>query len=624
MNARFLLRAAALATAASWSCSAAATPAAAPMRPNFVFVLLDDAGFSDLGSYGGEIATPTFDTLAKQGVRFTNFHTAATCEASRAILHSGVDNHLAGAGALMPVIAESQKGRPGYEGYLSDRAHSLGQLLHDGGYATYFAGKWNLGYGLERGPGARGWERYLGLEQTGADNFEAKVWAPFNTEAVWWQDGKRYVPPKDFYSSAVYTDTLIRYIDEGRKGASGGGARPFFAMLSLQAVHSPLQAPQADIDKYAKTYQAGWDAIRAERYKRQVEMGLMPAGLKLPKVPASLGFPYLRGDGEWASFSEAEQREFAHKMAVYAGMLDNADQQVARLREHLRQIGELDNTVFIVMSDNGADFTDTSRINFPFRAWYRMKYPAGSDAMGGPSSYVHYGPYWAEVSNTPLSLIKASPGEGGMRVPFIISLPPALKGAAQDSAIATAFAYATDVLPTVLDLAGIEPPGDTYRGQPKHRPTGHSLLPYLQGQSPTVHAPDEAIGFESLGAQALYKGDHKIWRMGSPFDGKWRLHDLKNDPTESRDLSAEQPERMRAMLADVEAYNRASGVILPEPGYDPVKQLLRNNWPVLLQQLWPVLAAMLLGLAALVWLAVWAWRRWRRRRVRHRGAIIIG
>lgn len=155
-----------------------ATGAAVAQRPNIVFVLLDDAGFSDLGSYGGEIATPHIDTLARQGVRFSNFHTAATCEASRAILHSGVDNHLAGAGALMPVIAESQKGKPGYEGYLSERAHSLGQLMRDGGYATYFAGKWNLGYGLERSPGARGWERYLGLEQTGADNFEAKVGHP--------------------------------------------------------------------------------------------------------------------------------------------------------------------------------------------------------------------------------------------------------------------------------------------------------------------------------------------------------------------------------------------------------------------------------------------------------------
>jgi len=587
-------------------CASAAGATARP--PNIVFVLLDDAGFSDLGSYGGEIATPTFDTLAKEGVRFSNFHTAATCEASRAMLHSGVDNHRAGAGALMPVIAESQKGRPGYEGYLSERAHSLGTLMRDGGYATYFAGKWNLGYGLERSPGARGWDRYLGLEQTGADNFEAKVWAPFNTEAVWWQDGRRYTPPKDFYSSRTYVDTLIRYIDEGRAGNAAG--KPFFAMLSLQAVHSPLQAPRSDIDKYAQRYQKGWDAVRAERYRRQVALGLMPAGLTLPRVPAALGFPHLRGSGEWSSFSAEEQSAFAHKMAVYAGMLDHADRQVGRLREHLRAIGELEHTVFVIMSDNGADFTDTSRINLPFRAWYRWTYPAGES--GGPGSYVHYGPYWAEVSNTPLSLIKGSPGEGGMRVPFIISLPPALKGSIQDGAIADGFAWGTDVLPTLLELGGIALPGDEYQGRKLHRPTGKSLLPYLRGETAQVHAADEAIGFESLGAQALYQGGWKIMRMGSPFDGQWRLYDLRADPTESRDLSAAQPQRLQRMLAEVEAYNRANGVVLPEPGYDPIKQLLRNNWPVLLRQLW-FLPAMALGLLLLLgWAARRAWRRRRR------------
>ena len=581
-----------------------AADAASPRQPNIVFVLLDDAGFSDLGSYGGEIATPTFDTLAKEGVRFSNFHTAATCEASRAMLHSGVDAHRAGMGALMPVIADNQKGKPGYEGYLSDQAHSLGTLMRDGGYATYFAGKWNLGYGLERSPGARGWDRYLGLEQTGADNFEAKVWAPFNTEAVWWQDGQRYRPTKDFFSSKTYVDTLIRYIDEGRTGSAAG--KPFFAMLSLQAVHSPLQAPQADIDKYAQAYQKGWDAVRAERYRRQVELGLMPARLTLPRVPAELGFPFLRGNGDWAAFSADEQRAFAHKMAVYAGMLDNADQQVGRLREHLRAIGELDHTVFVIMSDNGADFTDTSRINLPFRAWYRWAYPAGEG--GGPGSYVHYGPYWAEVSNTPLALIKGSPGEGGMRVPFILSLPPALKGTIRNGAIVDAFAWGTDILPTLLELAGIPLPGDEYRGRKLHRPTGKSLLPYLRGEAASVRGGDEAIGFESLGAQALYQGDWKIMRMGSPFDGKWRMYNLREDPSESRDLSAAMPERLQRMLAEVEAYNRANGVVLPEPGYDPVKQLLRNNWPVLLKQLWWLPAAALGLLLLLGWAARRAWR----------------
>ncbi len=585
-----------------------AADAAPRLRPNIVFVLLDDAGFSDLGSYGGEIATPTMDALAAQGVRFSNFHTAPTCEASRAMLHSGVDNHLAGMGALMPVIAESQMGQPGYEGHLSDRVHSLGTLMRDGGYATYFAGKWNLGYGLERGPGARGWDRYLALEQTGADNFEAKVWAPFNTEAVWWQDGRRFHPPKDFYSSSAYADALMRYIDEGR--SAGGGGKPFLAMLSLQAVHAPLQAPRADIERYAQRYQAGWDRIRAERYQRQVQMGLMPAGLTLPRVPAALGFPHLRADGDWNRLGADEQRDMAQRMAVYAGMLDHADQQIGRLREHLRRIGELERTVFVVMSDNGADFTDVSRVNLPFRAWYRSNYPAGDGAMGGPGSFVHYGPYWAEVSNTPLAQIKGSPGEGGMRVPFILSLPPALKRGIADGSIAPAFAWVTDVLPTLLELADIALPAASAE---RHRPSGTSLLPYLRGEAGRVHAADEAIGFESLGAQALFRGDWKLQRMGSPYDGRWRLFDLRDDPTESRDLALERAELMQQLLAEVQAYDRANGVVMPEPGYDPIRQLLRNNWPVLLKQLW-LLPALLLGLlVAALWLVARAALRRRRR-----------
>ena len=246
----------------------ASAPAAASARPNIVFVLIDDAGFSDFGAYGGEIATPNIDRLAKEGVRFTNFHTASTCEATRVMLQSGVDNHRAGAGTLKVVIADNQKGKPGYEGYLSDRAHSLGQLMHDGGYATYYAGKWNIGDGLERSPGARGWDRYIALEQTGADNFEAKVYAPFNTEARWWEDGQRARLPKDFFSSRHYVDKMIQYVDEGR--AAG---KPFFATIAFQAVHSPLQAPKADIERYMCRYDGGWERIRDERYKRQVAMG---------------------------------------------------------------------------------------------------------------------------------------------------------------------------------------------------------------------------------------------------------------------------------------------------------------------------------------------------------------
>ena len=574
--------------------------AAAAQRPNIVFILIDDAGFSDFGAYGSEIATPNIDSLAKEGLRFTNFHTASTCEATRVMLQSGVDHHRAGAGTLSVVIAENQKGKPGYEGYLSDRVHSLGQLMRDGGYATYFAGKWNIGDGLERGPGARGWDRYMSLEQTGADNFEAKVYAPFNMEAVWWEDGKRAQLPADFFSSVHYTDKLIQFIDEGRSAG-----KPFMAMLSFQAVHSPLQAPQVDIDKYLEMYEAGWDKIRAERYARQVEMGLVPAGLTLPRAAP---------DRQWARLSDEERRTAAKKMAVFAAMLDNADQQIGRLREHLRSTGELDNTVFIVMSDNGADAYDLSQLNLPMKLWYRTNFALGLEGMGGKGSYVHYGQDWAEVSNTPFALFKGTSAEGGMRVPFIVHFPERLATGGQAAGgLTDAFAYVTDFLPTVLDIAGIPLPGDEYKGKPLLRPTGKSLLPLMQGEVQRVHGPDEAIGFEGSGGEAIFMGDYKLTRNGAPFgDGTWRLINLRDDPTESRDLSAVEPERLKKMMAEVEAYHQRAGVVLPEAGYNPLRQLLVNNWPVLVRQLWFVLlpaGLIVLGAPLLLW---W-WLRRRRR-----------
>jgi arylsulfatase A-like enzyme len=586
--------AAALAISGLAIASGASAQTAPPRRPNIVFVLIDDAGFSDLGAYGSEIATPNIDKLAKEGLRFTNFHTASTCEATRVMLMSGVDHHRAGAGTLSVVIAENQKGKPGYEGYLSDQAHSLGQLMRDGGYATYYAGKWNVGTGLERSPGARGWDRYLALEQTGADNFEAKVYAPFNLEAVWWEDGRKARLPDNFFSSTTYVDRLISYIDEGRDRG-----KPFFAMLALQAVHSPLQAPNADIRRYKDMYQAGWEKTRAARYARQVEMGLVPPGLKLPRE-----FP----DRSWDKLTPEEQRAAAKKMAVFAAMLDHADQQVGRLQQHLRDIGELDNTVFIVMSDNGADAYDLSQLNLPMKLWYRTNFALGIERMGGPGSYVHYGADWAEVSNTPFAGFKGTSFEGGMRVPFIVHMP----GGAGGGRVTDAFAYVTDFLPTVLDIAGIPVPGDTYRGKALHRPAGRSLLPLLQGDVPRVHGPDEPIGFEGSGGQALFMGEHKLLRNGAPHpDPSWRLVDLRGDPTESRDLSKERPELVKKMLAEVDAYNQRTGVVLPEAGYNPLRQLLYNNWQVLVRQLWFVLLPAALIVLGLPLLALW----WLRRRL---------
>lgn len=577
---------------------ATADPADKPAqpRPNIVFVVIDDAGFSDLGAYGSEIKTPNIDDIAKSGVRFTNFHTASTCESSRAMMHTGIDHHRAGAGSLRPVMADNQKGQPGYEGFLSPNAHSLGQLMHDGGYATYFAGKWNMGDGLEHAPGAKGWDRYISLEQTGADNFEAKVYAPLNMEAVWWEDGKRAVLPADFYSTRHYVDRMISYVEDGKDTH-----KPFFAVLAFQAVHSPLQAPEVDIDKYKDRYTQGWDNLRSERYQRQVDMGLVPAGLKLPET-------VLRKS--WDSLDAKDQKLYAKKMSVFAAMLDSADQHIGRFRDYLKRTGQLDNTVFVVMSDNGADPFELNNLNLPFKLWYRVNYALGIDTLGQKGSYVHYGQDWAEVSNTPFASFKGTSAEGGMRVPFIVSYPERIKpGGMTDQ-----FAYVTDFLPTMLDIAGIPMPGDVYKGKKLNRPTGTSMLPYLEGHAPSIHPADYSVGFEATGAGALFFGDYKISRNVAPFfDGQWHLYDIKSDPTESRDLSAEKPELMKTMLAKYDDYIRQNGVINPPAGYNPLFQLLKNNWPVLVRQMAGVLAAAVLLIVVLVAAIVFGLRKLRRR-----------
>jgi arylsulfatase A-like enzyme len=576
---------------------APASTVAAAARPNIVFILLDDAGFSDLGAFGGEIATPHIDRIAQSGARLVNFHTASTCEASRAMLMSGVDNHRAGAGTLGVVIADNQRGKPGYEGYLSDRAHSLGRLMQQGGYASYFAGKWNLGEGLARSPGARGWDRYIALEQTGADNFEdGKVYAPLNLATVRWEDGKRATIPAAFFSTNHYTDRLIQYIADGRSSN-----KPFFAMLSLQAVHSPLQAPDADLAKYRRSYDAGWERVRAARYQRQVAMGLVPAGLALPQAP---------GSRPWASLTDSERHSYARKMEAFAAMLDNADQNVGRLRDYLRQIGQLDNTVLVVMSDNGADPYELNRLNLPFKLWYQSRFKLGADTMGQPGSYVHYGQEWAEVSNTPFRLFKGTASEGGMRVPFIISYPKRIR----PGTVHGSFAYATDFLPTMLDLAGIRMPAAS--GQ-LHAPTGRTLMPHLEGLAGAFHPASETIGFEASGGQALFKGDFKLARNPAPFgDGRTGVFNLATDPTESNDLSVRQPELLRELQQDMDNYIVQNGVVLVPPGYDGPRQVLLNNWPVLVRQLAPMAVAALLAASAVIALGWFLLRRWRRQRVR--------
>ena len=377
--------------------------------------------------------------------------------------------------------------------------------------------------------------------------------------------------------------------------------KPFFSILSFQAVHSPLQAPNPNIDKYDARYIEGWERVRSERYQRQVQMGLVPAGLKLPE--SVLG-------KRWDSLSPEDQRLYAKKMAVFAGMLDSADENIGRLRDYLRNTGQLDHTVFIVMSDNGADSYELNNLNLPFKLWYMANYSLGYERLGQPGTYAHYSQDWAEVSNTPFAMFKGTSGEGGMRVPFILSYPQRVK----PGRITNQFAYATDFLPTILDIGGVPLPGEVYHGKKLYRPTGTSLLPYLEGKTPAIHDEQHLQGFEGTGGEAMFKGDYKITRNAPPYgDNQWHLFNVTQDPTESRDLSLAQPLIKQELQQEYKSYLSANGVILPPADYVATRQVLLNNWPILLWQLTKALGLYVIAAIAAAGLLIFGFRSWRRK-----------
>ncbi|HTW54722.1 MAG TPA: arylsulfatase [Stellaceae bacterium] len=520
-------------------------------RPNILLIMADDLGYSDVSPYGGEIFTPNIASLANQGTMLTDFHVAAYCAPTRSMLLTGVDNHVVGLGNMIELVADNQIGRPGYEGYLNGRATTLATMLRNAGYHTYMAGKWHLGKTPESIPAAQGFERSVGVLEGGADNWQNKSYSP-GYKAVHFFDGRKELAlPEDFYSTKFYADRMIGYIDAG---AADG--KPFFGYLAFQAVHQPHQAPADFTARYISTYQAGWAAISLFRYQREVEMGLMPAGLTMkrsPVVPA------------WNTLSPDEQRMNVKRMAVYAGMLEYMDMSIGRVLDHLKAKGMLDDTVVVFMSDNGGE---AAKLEALFPAYYAKNFDLSYEHLGEKGSYSEYGPGWASTSMTPFSNFKGSAAEGGVRAPFIIRYP----GHVSEGGRSAAFAYVLDVVPTLLDYAGVKPSPN--QSAPLD---GKSMAELLGGKSMLIHPPTEPVGYEAAGSAALYLGDYKLVRSVPPYgDAKWRLYNLAGDPTELHDLSGSQPSLMRKMVADYAAYATSKGVIEVPDGYDVMKQAQAN------------------------------------------------
>ena len=526
------------------------TPTAPPIasasvdaRPNIVFILADDLGYSDLGIFGGEIPTPNLDELARNGLMLTEFYANLTCSPTRAALMSGMDSHRAGLGVMNAPTREDQKGQPGYEGYLNFRVASLADLMMDAGYNTYMTGKWHLGATVETGPRARGFKKsFVSLD--GAAHLNGWDWR--GPQPAEYRDGEELVTVgNDFYTTQFYTERMLQYIEEDR--ADG---KPFFAYLAYTAPHWPLQAPDESIAKFKGAYDAGYEAIYASRFARAKELGLMPAD--------AAPIPDTRFNPRWDALSVEDKTIEARKMEVYAAMVSDLDTYVGKVVTYLKDSGEFDNTFIMFMSDNGAE---SSRRDLapPIRDLIGTTYDHSVENLGRENSYVMYGPNWASVSATPWYRHKATAYEGGIHVPAFVHYSGKVAPGTRSDGLGTVM----DLLPTFLALAGTQHPGATYRGQEVLQPTGINLLPMLTGVAAEVHPADEVIGWELYGHRNVRQGEWKlVWdQAGPPEQRRWRLFNIVADPFEQDDLSEDLPEKFAEMQARWDEYAAANGVI---------------------------------------------------------------
>jgi arylsulfatase len=525
-------------------------------RPNFLLIVADDLGYSDLGSYGGEISTPVLDQLAQQGMRYTDFYVSPTCSVTRSMLLSGTDNHVAGLGNMGELLAPNQVGKPGYEGVLNKRVASVAELLHDNGYHTYMAGKWHLGLKPDQIPHARGFERDFSTLVGGGSHFDDGWNIEWQIPKMPYTEDGRPVKklPKDFYSTKTYTDKTIQFIEEGR-----GDGKPFFAYMAFTAPHGPLHLPDDWLRRYKNRYDEGWDGIRQQRLARMRELGIVDKDInaadRLYFLPRS------------TSLVPAARVMQGRKMELYAGMVEYMDDQIGRVFDYLKEIGEYDNTVVIFISDNGAEGNDLRAMvagqlgSLGFLHAMNNFAENGHNALGRKGTYAEYGPAWAQVSMVPFRIYKGWVSEGGIRSPLIVS-GPGVQGAGELNK--KAVLHIMDIAPTLLEMAGIEHPS-IYKERKVAPMQGKSWVGMLAGSTQSPRTSDDWLGWELFNNRAIRQGDWKISWLDQPFGTEdWQLFNLAEDPGEQYDLSVKFPEKRKALIALWDEYVELNGVIIGE------------------------------------------------------------
>jgi len=512
---------------------------AKPGSPNVVYIVLDDTGFSDLGSFGSEITTPNLDALAAGGMRYNNFHARAVCSPSRAALLTGRNSHSVGMGNLTNVVT----GFPSHRGAITHAAATVAEILRSSGYNTYAVGKWHLippragstAGPLDQWPVQRGFDRFYG--------FLGGMTDQFHPDLV--NDNTPVAPPHraNYHLSEDLVDHAIQYI---RDQTAVAPEKPFFLYLAFGATHAPHQAPVPLINKYVPIFNKGWDQTRDERLARQKQLGIVPQDTELtPRTP---------GVRPWNDLSPAERKVSTRLQAAFAAFLEHADMQVGRLIAFLKQAGRLDNTVVVVISDNGASreggeegtLNETFRIaNLAHRPDSVQEQLQRIDEIGTAKTFENYPMGWAMAGNTPFKYYKHTVWGGGERDPLIICWP---KGIRDKGAIRTQFVDIIDITPTILDVAGVEAP-QAYHGV-RQKPLEGASIARTFADSAAPH-PRHVQYFELWGQRGLWHDDWKavsVHKQGTDFDtDRWELYDLGRDFSEAHDVSRAFPEKLREL-----------------------------------------------------------------------------
>ncbi|HEX7382451.1 MAG TPA: sulfatase-like hydrolase/transferase [Nevskiaceae bacterium] len=521
--------------------------AARPGAPNVILMVMDDMGFSDIGPFGSEIRTPHLDALAADGYRFTNYHTNPLCSPARASLLTGLNSHRAGYAS----VVHFDPGYPAYRFLIADDVPTIAESFLAGGYATFMVGKWHLtkeslmhdAAARASWPLAHGFERYYGSMDGFTTLFEPHRLVRDNSPLVI----DEY--PADYYFTDALTDEALAMIKALR---ASDPHKPFFLYFAHQAVHAPLQAKATDIAKYRGAYECGWDHIRDERFRRQIDRGLFPAGTQPAPRNAEPGAEV----AAWESLSDEQRLLFARYMEVYAAAIDNVDQNLGHLIDHLKVMGEYDNTLIAFTSDNGGSGEggpEGTRSYFSqfihevdLSPRWQRDVPRDPDLIGGPRAFVHYPRGWAYASNTPFRFYKGYTFEGGVHAPLLVSWPRGLARSRDDEGIRRQFTCVADLGLTLLELAGVK--HLTRRGgRPAQEVDGVAFARlFADRECATLHGSQYS---ECHGQRGLYDRRWKIVTLhapGKPYsDAEWQLYDLERDPTELHDVAAEHPEVVR-------------------------------------------------------------------------------